>query len=847
MADLDYTNIAGSPFQPYVATQIEKRKALVNKDYRSSSELNWLSNKNVWIRVSSGANVKYGNMGYQGLQGDELSKKYILQGGLLNHLPGADIYSLRSGIGPDGAYGIGGTDFGLTPMPGMTNISIKTGGKLGTLKETTIDFVCHNMEQLNIMEALYMKLGFGLLVEWGHTYYIDNKTEKIENVPQPLPFYGIHTKEELMGAITTHRKLHSGNYDASWGTIKNFTYTLSKNGTFNCQVQLVGAGDILESLKVNISGDYSGSAPTDNELSGSIYPVVSDSNKSLLNGALYKIYSRDVINTPDDTSYLEKLANKAADFLFGDNIVRDNYTIETNINYLNYIQPFYSNINLNLLNWDNNTELQRKGYHYRLVNEPGVSTNYDGDIDNKVSAITVSNYFARLVMDYELSGEEEANTTDITKPGLAQVYITLGNLLLLIKSTGMLYQRNDGEGSDKQRPYIYIDVNPDTNRCFTFQGHCSLDPSICLIGSDTLPFGITSQVFYDIRANFPWHNDNSNLGGRFMWTLVNVDWVASLIKKWRANDKKGNVYFVDLVKDILDGISKATGGYNEFRIVPDDDSRCVRILDDRRMINPGATIPDNYYTEIPVLGKRSIVYDFNYTSKIAPNTAAMIVVAAQAQPYGVQGTENALAFSHLNKGLYNRLDTVVVDSGTESNKNANPNSNVIERYVELRDFIKEIYSGEGGVNAISDPNEANKILEQNEASGSVNSALVKEALPTALKTLYFELVAEATKIDSNFANTEEAAALQNSYNDALKWLQNSKAEDLVDRLESYKILSESTKKYRYLVADILSGPGSVVGSYPTRFYKSPNTLDSDIESAWEAYIDKIFVNSKSNF
>jgi hypothetical protein len=847
MADLDYTNIAGSPFQPYVATQIEKRKALVNKDYRSSSELNWLSNKNVWIRVSSGANVKYGNMGYQGLQGDELSKKYILQGGLLNHLPGADIYSLRSGIGPDGAYGIGGTDFGLTPMPGMTNISIKTGGKLGTLKEITIDFVCHNMEQLNIMEALYMKLGFGLLVEWGHTYYIDNKTEKIENVPQPLPFYGIHTKEELMGAITTHRKLHSGNYDASWSTIKNFTYALAKNGTFNCQVQLVGAGDILESLKVNISGETLNNAPSGSEVSGSIYPVVSDFNKSKLNEALYSIYFRDVINTPDDTSYLEKLANKAADFLFGDNIVRDNYTIETNINYLNYIQPFYSNINLNLLNWGNNTELQRKGYHYRLVNEPGVSTNYDGDIDNKVSAITVSNYFARLIMDYELSGEEEANTTDITKPGLAQVYITLGNLLLLIKSTGMLYHRNDGEGSDKQRPYIYIDVNPDTNRCFTFQGHCSLDPSICLIGSDTLPFGITSQVFYDIRANFPWHNDDSNLGGRFMWTLVNVDWVASLIKKWRANDKKGNVYFVDLVKDILDGISKATGGYNEFRIVPDDDSRCVRILDDRRMINPGATIPDNYYTEIPILGKRSIVYDFNYTSKIAPNTAAMIVVAAQAQPYGVQGTENALAFSHLNKGLYNRLDTVVVDSGTESNKNANPNSNVIERYIELRDFIKEIYSGEGGVNAISDPNEANKILEQNEASSSVNSALVKEALPTALKTLYFELVAEATKIDSNFANTEEAAALQNSYNDALKWLQNSKAEDLVDRLESYKILSESTKKYRYLVADIISGPGSVIGSYPTRFYKSPNTLDSDIENAWEAYIDKIFVNSKSNF
>jgi hypothetical protein len=292
MADLDYTNIAGSAFQPYVATQIEKRKTLVNKDYRNSSELNWLSNRNVWIRVSSGANVREGNMNYQGLQDDELSRKYILQGGLADNLTNEKTYSLRSGISPDGAYGIGGTDFGLTPMPGMTNISIKTGGKLGTLKETTIDFVCHNIEQLNIMEALYMKLGFGLLVEWGHTYYINNDNEKIENVPQPLPFYDITTKEELMGAITTHRKLHSGNYDASWGTIKNFTYSLAKNGTFNCQVQLVGAGDILESLKINISGETLNNAPSGSEISGSIYPVVSDVNKSLLNEALYKIYSK---------------------------------------------------------------------------------------------------------------------------------------------------------------------------------------------------------------------------------------------------------------------------------------------------------------------------------------------------------------------------------------------------------------------------------------------------------------------------------------------------------------------------------------------------------------------------
>jgi hypothetical protein len=675
MASLDYTNIAGSPFQPYVATQIEKRKQLVNTENRSSQELQWLTNKNVWIRVSSGVNVKYDNNKFGGLHGDALSKKYILQAGLIDHTEGPTKFNLRSGLSSDGAYGIGGSEsFGYKPMPGITGISIKTGGKLGTLKETTIDFVCYNMEQLNIMEALYMKLGFGLLVEWGHTFYIDNDTEKIESVPTPLPFYGIKTKEELMEKITAHRIQHSGNYDATWGTIKNFTYSLADNGSFKCQVQLVGAGDILESLKINLSGEFSNktnSTAGQSQITSSIYPVVADQNQSLLNSALYNIYSKDVTS--------------------GENI---NFKIETTSEYLSSIEPFLGNLNYWLgASWENNTELERKGYHYRLINKPGISENTEGDIDSDVPPLLYpSTFFGRLIMGYEINGES-LNANDISSKGLEQVYITLGHLLLLTLSNGMLFHRNEGEDKTKQRPYIYIDVNAETNRCYTFPGHCSLDPSVCLIGSNKLPFGITSQTFEDIKKNFNWFDDNGT-GGRFMWTLVNIDWVASILKKWRTADQKGNVNFIDFLKDILDGISKATGGYNEFRIVPDDDSRCIRILDDRKVSSPTQNIPS--YTQIPVLGVKSLAYNFNYTSKIAPNTAAMVVIAAQAQPYGVQGAENALSFSHLNKGLYNRLDTVVVDSATDNNAVTTTNSNSDQRYIELRDFIEKIYDGIGG-------------------------------------------------------------------------------------------------------------------------------------------------------
>jgi hypothetical protein len=90
----------------------------------------------------------------------------------------------------------------------------------------------------------------------------------------------LHTKEELLEKIADNRKKHSGNYDASWGTVKNFSYTLDGNGRFKCQVQLVGAGDILESLKVNLSGEFKSDTPpnvaSNNVNTSSIYPVVAD-------------------------------------------------------------------------------------------------------------------------------------------------------------------------------------------------------------------------------------------------------------------------------------------------------------------------------------------------------------------------------------------------------------------------------------------------------------------------------------------------------------------------------------------------------------------------------------------
>jgi len=808
---LDYTNIAGSSFQPYVADQIKKRKDLVYNEQRTPDQLQWLNNKNVWIRVSSGTNVQYGNKDYDGLEGDALSKKYILQGGVLNH-PNAETYALRYGVGVDNAYGLKGGDFGNVPMPGITNISIKTGGKLGTLKETTIDFVCHGMEQLHIMEALYMKLGFSLLVEWGHTFFIDNKTGKIESNVQPLEFYGIHTKEDLMEKITEYRTIHSGNYDATWGTVKNFTYTLDGNGAFKCQVQLVGAGDILESLKINVSGNFKNvTTPTFDSTTvdtGSSYPIIADANESLLNNALYGIYT--ATGTSEGGG--------------------EGYSIVTDSSYQTLLDPFFETLNLSISNWDSNTELQRKGYNFRLINTPGMNAPHDGFIDKNVPAINVpSAFFGKLSVDFELTEEQEKD------PGAQQNYITLGHLLLLIKSTGMLYQWGETEDKTKQKPYNYIDVNPETNRCYTFPGHCSLDPSICLIGSETLPFGITSTMFDAIKTNFNWF-DPDGLGGRFMYTLVNLDFIASTIKKYRGSNTKGDVNFVDFLKDILDGISKACGGYNEFRIVPDDDTRCVRIFDDRRKIKNDNSIADDYYTEIPILGSKSIAYNFSYTSKISPNTAAMVVVAAQAIPNGVQGAENALSFSHLNKGLINRLGAVTVDSGTEVNKEVSPGDSAESRYVELSSYLEAIYNGVGAASP-SSPAE----VPSKESVDKNNIEVTKENLNAQLLKVYSGLI-DILNADPNRSKyTAELQALNTARN-AIKAEADSLNTGGLQTTEGTKI----DNKTKVLYTSEFNIDTWIAVRF-TNLYKSPNSFwevgvyakDSDIEKQWQQYLTSL--------
>jgi hypothetical protein len=262
------SNVIGAPFSEAVLKQLYIRAAHNSTINRSNEEVLFLANKTGWARLVSSVNITlssdqlknyYTTLGMVGdaalnKNEDTLAKNWILEAGTAIQGSGDGI-TLRQGIGPDGAYGLGGTEeLGYRPMPGLTSVQIETTGRLGSLRQATISFKVWNMNQLNVIEALYFRLGYSMLLEWGHTQYYQNqtntlKTDGIYGIDDP--FAANLRKEGVQQAIARKAISTSGNYDGMLGIVSNFTWAFNQEGGYDCTVRLIGLGAIMDSTRIN--------------------------------------------------------------------------------------------------------------------------------------------------------------------------------------------------------------------------------------------------------------------------------------------------------------------------------------------------------------------------------------------------------------------------------------------------------------------------------------------------------------------------------------------------------------------------------------------------------------------
>tara|TARA_R110000782_G_scaffold839_5_gene3007 strand:+ start:3792 stop:7160 length:3369 start_codon:yes stop_codon:yes gene_type:complete len=499
-----YKNIVGTGLLNYVQLQINRREEIANKQNRTPSDLQWLSNKTGWFRLSSGVDYNpstppikltlntstapteittpislTGTVNPTTLDisgnpqisdennnptstfdinhnySDDLAKQYILQGGTVSTTNGKDIVQKQ---GFDQTYTQGAKDqLGYKPMPGITGVKVGTGGRWQTLMQADIEFTCYDLDQLDIMSKLYMSLGMTLFLEFGHTPYVDNNGKLQTNI-RPLDFFKYADKDILLQDVTKKRENTFGNYDAMVGTVYNFDWKANNDGSYNCSVKIMGPGGMLESLRINGSINI--------DFDNNNQDISSKKHSSTLGNALYSMKQylenrEDLfkvtvkgIHTGLDTevsalSIFGKVSpdnffqNTSYDVSIGTtNLLGQDNTVKVQNSWGDLLNNIYSNASYNKLNFIPLGESGKIDYPSLDIKAPIKNFSAFGNATQLITGINAPNNDNLNPINTDFYSGYVNKTQTNSKKGLISTYITFGHLMALIQHTSIYCESN---------------------------------------------------------------------------------------------------------------------------------------------------------------------------------------------------------------------------------------------------------------------------------------------------------------------------------------------------------------------------------------------------------------------
>lgn len=311
------TPIVGEPFKDYVNGQIASRQKIYGSGFssnRTPEQMTYLNSNVPWIKMASSVDLSSEEDGKQrlkklGLGGDyakgtHLAKQAVLFNGL-TPLEG----NMRAGVAQsnslinNSAYGFGGTEFGLKSLPGITSIDI-TPVNRGSIKQANVNIKAYNKFQFELIETLYLRLGFTIMLEWGNSIYVDNNNNVVRSNTTLIDdffFNGNGTHLDVLDKIEKQRKSKQGNYDALFAKVSNFDWTYQPDGSYDISIKLTSLGDVVESFKVNLLPPNSQIDETQLPKSGDEDITDDNVNKNAISNFLYIIrssYSEEDFNNP---------------------------------------------------------------------------------------------------------------------------------------------------------------------------------------------------------------------------------------------------------------------------------------------------------------------------------------------------------------------------------------------------------------------------------------------------------------------------------------------------------------------------------------------------------------------
>lgn len=723
--------IIGESFDDYVKNQIDIRQKKLGTFQRDNDILTYLTGKTSWIRLTSGVDVSEDkcrelNIGTN-FQGNELAKKYILFNGVASYNNNGTT-TLKEGL-PEGGYpGLGSSaaygfnsnaDFGLVPTPGIESIEVVPKNR-GSLRTATINIKCFNREQFTIIETLFLRLKYTLLLEWGHSVYFDNGgtlvTNPINNVykqfltlkptppppppPAEIPSYtnvktpneilaeaGIVTADalldpstpqsqpqpqpqsspdpnqtQILNAIKSQRENSNGNYDGFLGWVTNFSWKLEAGNVYSITIKATTYGDIIESLSAT--------------------------------NAVAKT------TVPEDE--IEK--NKGESSPLGLALTRfkqkmDSLSGVSTANGLKYTAGDY-------------------GHDLNEIKEIIKAANKPYDPGNNLT--------------YERAIVKVFNVGFFGGENVSAYYIKLGFLLSLIQNFFYKYDTKSNPnnpppinnfayrpGSGFFKPDNYPSTCNLTNELF------SVNPKICIVPSSvsvssteqainltTLRTDSTRNPMVDVRieANLAGLNDITGVNGGdtyHFWSLKNQGKQAGLSMHIQLNidmvlqvlnenvDEDGNIAYIDFLESILSNINKALVGITNLTLFYDENNNTYFVIDENCTLTPKSFgEADEKPTEIVIgtlkEGKGSFALEASIDSQITNKLASQLAIGAQANNQDVGA--NTFAISTWNAGLTDRIisskavnytNYETPEQAFESTFNKQKLTKILQRYITL--------------------------------------------------------------------------------------------------------------------------------------------------------------------
>jgi hypothetical protein len=706
--------IVGEPFASYVDKQIKVRQEQMGKlSDRGPEMIAWANSKTAWVKLASGvflsgsfAEDRLNSIGLTpptNYMGTQLAQKNVLFGGTSEREKQSDAtWALQQRSTFDQVYDTSDTDFGLVPMPGIESIDVKDKNR-GSIKEASVQIKAYSRRQLEIIDTLFLRLGYTVLLEWGNSHYIANDStyKKMGTTcAEKFTYFfanqedKVHPKShrDFLSAIEGLRDTYNGNYDGFLAKVTNFSWTFEPDGTYKITLKLISLGDIIESLKINLSPSkqfvYVNSSATEEENpeepieSPTILDEILDQYKTIIqfdqNSSTLSIYPKtqtlptEVVPTFSNGVfiYADEIKIEEDTISFGEFREGEDYENgEFNTFYPTQRIQVLSNPIISTIKNNNGSfgfstfnsisnKFLKIGNQDDFFNDFTTSERVEGfRIIIKIPSQTVklTNTLEEgsvFFMNYKADEDSEWGwEVDEDNTSNSNYYIRMSALInFLNRKCFPTYNKSE---NGVEEPIIKIkDID---NRCLTMPNQISYDPTVCLIRNKLKYPGDKEYDIFSPLAPFTGESFEKEYGD-VNRIYLNFATIKSLIND--NTDERGDVSIFSFLEGICNKINKALGGINNLEPILNESKNQIEIIDTSYVsenINKKQTAFQiyGYNGKIGSESESTFVRNVNLATKISPEFASMVSIGATAGGY-TKGME-ATAFSKWNRGMIDRF------------------------------------------------------------------------------------------------------------------------------------------------------------------------------------------------